>query len=265
MFPSEADWYRHWQALAGPDDDPVTLAMRGGASADRFAWVFMSGYQAALKRCFPEYCAGGWVCFAAAEPRNGPGCELRESGDGFRLTGQKSWIAGAEHIDRLIVSLDEARRFVCLERDRPAVEISLPRTPSFLAELSQGVADFNGVEVDRSEVLDEPVRAQRFRGAEPLHVLIALNAFLAGRIRALDGSDSLVDRAGAVLDTAAGLAAALDDRPAIKAGLAELRQTTRDVVVGFERELLSTADEVLRLSWQADGRFLSMFGVAVSE
>jgi hypothetical protein len=251
--------------LAGPNDEPETLAMRGGAVADRFAWVFMSGYQAALKKCFPEYCGNGWSCFAVAEPREGPGCELQESEDGYRLTGQKSWVAGAEHVDRLIVSLDDARRFVCLERDRTGVEISLPRAPSFLAELSQGVAVFNAVEIDRSEVLDEPARARRFRGAEPLHVLIALNAFLAGRTRALGGSDSLVDQAEAVLEAAAGLSPVLDDRAAFKAGLAELRRATRDVVVQFERELLPAAEEVLQVSWQADGRLLRMFGVAVSE
>lgn len=266
LYPTESDWYRHWQERVAHESEPLNLALRGGASADRLAWVFMSGYQAALARCFPEYCQDGWSCFAAAEPREGPGCELTEAEQGYRLNGQKSWIAGAAHVDRLVVALDGASRFVCLERDREGLAITLPRTPSFLAELSQGAAEFSDVRVDAEEVLTDPGRARLFRGAEPVFVLVALNACLgahAGVLGAADRDiDSIVASAGNAVEVASALVADLGDRETVRAGLDALRSATRQTVSAFIREALSDSDEVLQTSWRADAGLFKMFGVA---
>jgi len=110
-YPDEEGFYAAWHlacassSQAAPVDE-TELALRGGALADRLAWVFVSGYQAAVRRCFPEFAApSGWTCLAAAEAGDGPGCRLDSGPDGLRLSGDKSWIAGAGVLDSLVVSV----------------------------------------------------------------------------------------------------------------------------------------------------------------
>ena len=43
-----------WLAAVAPQQDLGLLAVQGGLLADRLAWVFVAGYQAALRRTFPD-------------------------------------------------------------------------------------------------------------------------------------------------------------------------------------------------------------------
>ena len=183
-LPDETSFHAAW--LAASTDargqvlsDTVALALTGGALADRLAWVFVSGYQAAVRQCFPELVpATGWTCLAAAEGRGGPGCRLSHDSNGYKLSGEKSWIAGAGVLESLVVSTGdgEQRSFSGVLTASPGVTIDLPREPGFLGEMSQGVARFEDVPVTR--VLETPERSLWFRGAEPLFVMLALNACL---------------------------------------------------------------------------------------
>jgi len=261
---TETQWRDGWsriQSKAGADD--ADLATIGGASADRFAWVFMSGYQAAVRRCFPEFSGDGWSCFAAAEPGDGRGCVLETAAEGFRLQGQKSWIAGAGHVEKLVCSVGEGddRRFAGVDRHATGVSVSMPRTPSFLAELTQGAAAFDDVAVAASEVLFEPVRAHWFRAAEPLFVLLALNACLAAHGQIAGGRDGFVRAADAAIEHGKQLADHIAVRDVIKPGLSELRTRTSAVVDAFEADILDDADQALQRSWRTDGRLLNMFGL----
>jgi len=266
--PDEAHWYERWRAIdasvrdADRIEDYIDLACRGGASSDRLAWVFMSGYQAALSCCFPEFSGPGWGCLAAAEPRDGQPVELIAVEERLLLRGIKSWIAGAEHVDRLIVSIEERRRFVCVDRRAEGVTITLPRSPSFLAELSQGAAAFDDVSVSSDQLLEDPERARWFRGAEPLFVLTALNGFLAAQAGRMGRGEGIFETAAEALDVACTLVDQLGNRAAIKEGLDVLREHTRIVVDEFTALILPEAEAVLKASWQADGGLLKMFGVS---
>lgn len=263
--PTERDFHSHWSQIEARAGTEPALAVLGGAAADRLAWVFMSGYQAAVRLCFPEARGPGWVCYAAAEPEDGPGCALTAAGDGYRLNGRKSWIAGAERVERLVVNVDDGqgRRFALVPRDAPGVTITLPRTPGFLAELSQGAAAFENVRVAAADLIAEPERLHGFRSAEPLCVLLALNGCMAAHAR-LAGHEATVSAALAAVQAAAAPAPDLYDREAMKAGLTALRERTREVLSGFEQAVLPAAVAALRASWQRDGRLLAMFGVAAS-
>lgn len=261
---TETQWRDCWsrvQSIAdGNDGDLATI---GGASADRFAWVFMSGYQAAVRRCFPEFSGDGWRCFAAAEPDGSRSCVLETVADGFRLWGQKSWIAGAGHVEKLVCSVGggDDRRFVGVDRNEAGVLISMPRTPSFLGELTQGTAAFDNVAIAASDVLFEPVRAHWFRSAEPLFVLLALNACLAAHGHVAGGRDAFVRAANAAIEHGKALVDHIPVREVIKSGLSELRERTTAVVDTFETDVLDNAGEALQSSWRTDGRLLSMFGL----
>lgn len=279
--PTEADWYRHWRACTGNAADPAALAALGGAAADRLAWVFVSGYQAAVRHCFPEFPSDGWTCFAAAESEQSTGCTLTEADGHVLLNGTKSWIAGAGCVDHLVVSIGEgdAMEFVAVKRTAPGVTIELPRSPTFLADLNQGVAHFDQVSIAPAHRLQAPVRRHWFRAAEPVFVLIALNACLAAQARELAARTVTVATTGdstVAVATAVALAAdaaveqgrdltkIIEDKSHIKAALADYRSVSAAVVSGFEETLLAHAPNAIQDSWRNDSRLLAMFGVVTA-
>ncbi|MCB1682928.1 MAG: hypothetical protein R3E82_13315 [Pseudomonadales bacterium] len=273
--PTEAQWYAHWGEATRRAEDPAALAALGGAAADRLAWVFVSGYQAAVRHCFPEFPDQGWTCFAAAESERSPGCTLTEADGHALLNGTKSWIAGAGSVDHLVVSIgqDESMEFVAVERTAPGVTIELPRTPTFLAEMNQGVAHFDQVSIAPDRRLQAPLRRHWFRAAEPLFILIALNACIAaharglashaaGSVPAMASAAAVAAEADATAAQGRGLAVTIPDRTRIKAALADYRLKTAAVVSSFEKIVLAQTPHALQDSWRKDGRLLAMFGVA---
>ncbi|TNF90416.1 MAG: hypothetical protein EP301_01155 [Gammaproteobacteria bacterium] len=217
------------------------------------------------RRCFPELVSGaGWTCLAAAEGRGGPGCELVKRGDSVLLNGEKSWIAGAGVLESLVVSVGEgeARCFVGIQASAPGVTIDLPRAPGFLGEMSQGVARFDDVAIPAAGVINEPARGLWFRGAEPLYVMLALNACL--RSLALNsGREDLVILTGDAIDHGRTLPVVLDQKAAILPGLAELRALTVNALTAAVDVIAESA--TLAASWQADARLFAMFGLAAED
>jgi hypothetical protein len=241
--------------------DEVALALNGGSLADRMAWVFQSGYQAAVRRCFPEFRCSGWTCFAVAEPRDGPACRITGDDDDYVLDGEKSWIAGAGCLEQLVCSVGEGdgRCFLAVPADAAGVTLSLPREPTFLAEMSQGAASFDQVRVPGSGILREPNRARWFRGAEPLYVLLALNACLKAHAER-KGDTGVAERADAAIALGTPLAPELGDRDRMVAGLTVLREATAGVI-DVASGLVAAVGGALARSWEADELLFGMFGV----
>jgi alkylation response protein AidB-like acyl-CoA dehydrogenase len=260
-----AAWCAAQASLADGASSPTALALAGGELADRLAWVFVSGYQAAVRRCFPEFTPpSGWTCLAAAEAGAGEPCVLESVGDAFRLSGEKSWVAGAGVLARLVVLVSEGDGicFVPVAADAAGVKISLPRTPGFLAEMTQGVANFDAVVIRPEEIIREPERRLWFRGAEPLYVLLALNGCL--RARAVErGDDELVALTDTAIEFGATLPDLLAEKAAILPGLARFRTLTARVLGAADRIVDQTPS--LSRSFEADGRLFSMFGIKQGE
>ncbi|MEM8769575.1 MAG: hypothetical protein AAGE43_19220 [Pseudomonadota bacterium] len=262
---TEPGFLAHWaEATAGIGEDPLALARAGGRAADRLAWVFASGYQAAVRHCFPEFAPppGAWTCFAAAEPRDMPGCVLKQTADGTLLEGNKSWVAGAGVIERLVVAVGdgESRVFLHVPRNSEGVDILFPREPGFLAELSQGAASFKAVSVPADAILSDLNRAQWFRGAEPLFVLSALVACLTEHARRIDPQHPCVEAAEVLEKDAAQLVGVLGDKDQIVPGLRAFRAGVGAFLQTAE-PVLETAP-MLADSWGRDSRLLHMFGVS---
>ena len=119
--PDEAAFLEEWTKSAAPLSTPLSQAIAGGAIADRLAWVFVAGYQAALRRVFPELPIDGFAAYVASEDRKGelPGVAVLEHKDGFSLAGNKTWVASSNHVQHLIVSTGEREDtcFYLIHRD----------------------------------------------------------------------------------------------------------------------------------------------------
>ena len=67
---SEAAYHDAWVEHALPrEPDLLAMAISGGLIADRLAWVFVAGYQAACRHVFPTATLRSWVSYAATEDR----------------------------------------------------------------------------------------------------------------------------------------------------------------------------------------------------
>ncbi|MDF1737435.1 MAG: hypothetical protein P1U37_19265, partial [Minwuia sp.] len=95
--PTEESWRAVWDASHLAEAPSVMQAVSGGLRADHLDWVFASGYQAAMRHCFPELPPGGWAALAASEdqhePEKHPGVVLTNEGGTWRVSGFKSWVA----------------------------------------------------------------------------------------------------------------------------------------------------------------------------
>lgn len=269
-YPDEAAFHAAWQAVCASDDgahsvDEVEMALKGGVLADRLAWIFVSGYQAAVRRCFPEFARpSGWTCLAAAEAGEGPGCHLEPVTEGFQLSGNKSWIAGAGQLDSLVVLVGQGDGmcFVSVAAEAPGVCITLPRTPGFLGEMTQGAASFDSVAVPEDCIIRDPGRRLEFRGAEPLYVLLAMNACVKARADE-QGDRELSRLADEAIEHGRTLPAVLGQKSAILPGLARLRALTAPVVTKATPVL--ERYPALAASWQKDHRLFAMFGIETEE
>lgn len=125
--PDEASYLEEWSKAAAPLPGPVTKAVAGGAIADRLAWVFIAGYQAALRRVFPELPVDGFAAYVASEDRDGelPGVAVLEHKDGFSLAGNKTWVASSDHVQHLVISTGEREEtcFYLIHRDAEGVSM----------------------------------------------------------------------------------------------------------------------------------------------
>ena len=160
------------------------MAISGGLIADRLAWVFVAGYQAACRHVFPTATLRSWVSYAATEDRENdpplPGVRLNGLPSAGTLSGNKAWIAAARSVGQLVVRVGtgpQATYFV-MDRDRPGLTIE-PKPRDFLANLSQGRASFEETPVTSADVVDGD-RIALLKFVEPLYVYAAFCGFVLG-------------------------------------------------------------------------------------
>ena len=182
---TEAAYRDAWTEHALPrEPDLLAMAISGGLIADRVAWVFVAGYQAACRHVFPSAALRSWVSYAATEDREGdpplPGVRLTGTPSAGTLSGNKAWIAGARSVGQLVVRVGtgpEATYFV-VDRDRHGVTID-PKPRDFLADLSQGQAGFEETPVTGADAVDG-TRIGLLEFVEPLYVYSAFCGFVLG-------------------------------------------------------------------------------------
>ena len=180
-MPTEADYQLVWQQRVAEVTDPFAMAVRGGLWADRFAWIFCAGYQAALRHVFADVTFNGWAALAVSEDRKEqdplPGLSAVAHDGGWLLTGHKTWVAASDHVQELIVSAKSEQGTLVLRLPRDATNLKLETKPKgrVLPDLSQGIASLADVFVPTAAALDKNL----LRGFGPAEVLFIYSAFLA--------------------------------------------------------------------------------------
>lgn len=171
---SEAAFKTAWQQT-GHEADLLLRAFISGQQCDCLSWVFVSAYQSALRRTFGNLPSDQWWSFAASEDRTGelPGVTLNND----RLSGSKTWIAGADHVDGVVVTCEGSCYLVSV--NDPGVSIETDPPGSFLPDMSVG-------KLTLTDVSAVPVAMHGdFSLAEPFFLVAASCGYLvreAGRL-----------------------------------------------------------------------------------
>ncbi|MCC6238361.1 MAG: hypothetical protein IT299_12440 [Dehalococcoidia bacterium] len=258
--PAEADYHAAWLARDIASDAEFMLAAHGGALADRLAWVFLAGYQATIRRCFPTLPReAGWAAFVNTEDRSGDFAGTTLSGArGHRvLSGWKGWVAGAGHLDRMLVSASQGRLpFIVVRPSDPGVRLEVGPARGYLSEMTQGRAHFEDAPVREDQVIEDDSTFAVFRASESAYVRAALAAFMLAQTRRLDGPPSLIGGALALLFASESiLRLPLPSDAASVAFLGVAEQTTA-LAAAFE-DLIRERDPALYELWNKDRRLIT--------
>ena len=256
---TEAQYLALWRQHAEPQADFASMAIAGGLCADKLAWVFIAGYQAAIRCTFPDALLSGWAAFAVSEDRQPdnplPGVTAQPDSQGQVLSGHKTWVAAVDQIDQLIVKAGrrgEAQYFL-LGRDEPGLELNVRPAGKFLSELSQGAAHLNGVRATKRQLLEDS-QVALFGPREALFIYAAFCAFLLAK----SPDPTQRERCRAMLRRvpdllAAGFSSAADVST-LKQFDADVQQLLRDIETdSFPRNA----------SWPQDRGLISMYSKGI--
>lgn len=225
---------------------PIDRAILGGAAADRIAWAFLSGYQAALCALVPTRDPAQLAALCVTESGGAHPravlSELRAHPSGGRvLDGHKRWSTTVPDVDVLYVVARDGSdvdgrpqlRVAAIDATRAGVRFAaMPPTP-FVPELSHGEVLLEGVLVAEDELLPGDGYARYvkpFRTVEDLHVNAAVLAYLLHAARRHEAPADLVERLFAAIVCARTLAAAELDASGTHLALAGLLGIVRPLV-----------------------------------
>jgi hypothetical protein len=253
----EAAYLQCWMQNVAQQQDPALMAVKGGMLADRMAWVFVAGYQAALRRTFADQVLPGWAAFAVSEDRRNdpplPGVDYQQSNGEFVVSGHKTWVAAVDSVEHLIIKAAKGERalYFNLPRKSQGLEFSA-RAASFLGEMSQGSAHLNAVRLPKDAALDTSEVAQ-FGVREALYIYLAFLGYAGQRwSQAVSPEDCL----GLIRRLSQALAEATLPVAEVKAIDTYVQKILRDI------SPVAAADNE---RWDKDQRLISMYSPGIQQ
>jgi hypothetical protein len=193
---SVSAWWRENLARTGAVESTMDRAILGGFIADRVAFAFAAGYEAALRALVPSLPPEALAALCATEsggahPRAIETSLLPDAGGGLRLEGHKLFVTLATECQVLLVvattGKDAAGRnrlvLVRVPADAPGVTLTrMPDTP-FVPEVPHAELRLHSVRVAAADVLEGDGYARYvkpFRTVEDLHVHGAVLGYVLG-------------------------------------------------------------------------------------
>lgn len=257
--------YAHWPT-------PFERAVAGGFCSLNLGTAFTFGYQSALQALAPDAVDYSAASFCVTEPAgNKPSAittTLTRIDSGWSLDGQKSFVSGAEHAQRLLVAAstgqdDQGRNRLAMavvNAHQKGVTITpLPPLP-FAPDISHGSVQFHKVVLTALQVL--PGDGYRdyvkpFRTIEDIHVSSAILGYCIRMARSLTLAKTLLEELLGLVWLHRILAQQPPSAAATHLGLAGARQMMEHSLSRLEPALV-TADATLAACWQRDKALLNV-------
>lgn len=269
-----ATWLARWASLCAQGGSPFELAVRGGLQADRLAWAFASGHQAAIRALLPAVGPHEVVAFCLTEPTGNRPRDLQSTAtataDGhWRLTGEKRWATLGPVATHLLV--------VCRQADAsgtaPALRVARIASPAtglqiepmpatkFVPELPHAAVHLDNIRVAEGDWLPGDGwdgYGKPFRTLEDLFIASAILALLVRESRAHAWPGDFAQRAVATLLACQGLADQPADAPATHVALAgvlaQAQALYADAAALWSAGPVTTAGE----RWLRDAKLLGL-------
>ncbi|HLA36686.1 MAG TPA: hypothetical protein VJ001_17630 [Rhodocyclaceae bacterium] len=211
-----ASWLPHWTRGLASGGPPLEAAIRGGFAADRVAWAFASGYQAALRILFPGLAPEVLATLCVSEesgnrPRDIRTRFSRSEEGGWSISGVKRWSSFGVSCSALFVVGaigDEAAtgrptlRVARVAANTPGVSIAAMADTPFVPEIVHACVRLDAVRVPAAALLDGDGYARYvkpFRTVEDICVGAASLAYLLREARARAWPRGFIERAAACL------------------------------------------------------------------
>lgn len=264
---TEVEYLALWKKCLSADKpaasptDLLAMAVTGGLLADRMAWVFVGGYQSAIRHTFMREAFSGWVAFAVSEDRKGqpplPGVTVHNSAQGDVVSGYKTWVACSDSVEHLVIKAGSGADagYFNIHRTTPGLTVSNKRAVanpgSFLAEMSQGIAHLQDVAV--AQVLDD-TEVARFGIRETLYIYCAFCAhagqFYSNQVD-VEFCAELIRRLGALLE----------NLPTDQMGLDELKA----VDTAVQKMLGQISPGAIDSNWSKDRQLIAMYSPGIQK
>ncbi len=273
-----AQWLPQWRATAAAQASPIARAIAGGFAADRVAWAFASGYQAALRALVPNLPDDTLAAFCVTEetgnrPRDIATTITRQADRSLVIRGAKRWTTlGPDSTLLLVVG----REVGATAGERPRLRVA--RVPSgtpglalvampatrFVPEVPHARVQLDGVRLPEAALLpgdgyDRYVKP--FRTLEDIHVSAAVLGYLMREARARAWPAALRERLAAALAALAAVAAGSADSPATHVALEGALQWAHQLYAEAGA-LWAAAADASAARWQRDAALFAVAGTA---
>ncbi|BBO78423.1 hypothetical protein DSCW_58400 [Desulfosarcina widdelii] len=215
------DAWRNVRETAGQDwAQPIERCVWGGLQCDRLAWAFFTGYQEAIRSLFPVLPSTTICAMAITEAGGNHPRDIQTfivpADHGYRLNGEKRFITGGTHADRLFVAASTGIkdglnwiRMVRVDRNAAGLTVvSMPPLP-FIPEIAHGAVLFKDVFVPSEQVMEEDGYTgmiKPFRTIEDLHVTGAVLGYLLGIARRFGWPAEIVEQVSLLIVAVCALA-----------------------------------------------------------
>lgn len=268
-LPSIASWRRLYDPLCATQEAPVDRAIVGGFVADRLAYAFIAGYQAALHRLLPSLPLGPLAALCVTEKGGGHPRAIESrltatsrANASWRLNGSKEFVTCANEVEYLLVVAStgigadgrKRLRVVLLNRDTPGLSIKVMKPLPFMSEVSHGTLHLEEVIVEARQLLPGDGYTdyvKPFRTIEDLHVFAAILAYLYRIASQYDWPQAQKEQLISLLLTIRTLSLAEPSAPAVHVVLGGL-QTQIENFLNQSTSYWAQTDATVREAWLRD-------------
>lgn len=270
-------WWPRQVALGARHSSPIGRAIAGGFAADRLAWAFCAGYQAALRALVPQLPADALASLCVSETAGNHPRAIQttllphpELPGKFILDGAKRWTTLGSDSALLLVAARSAGaaeaarvliRLALVRQGTPGVSLSRMAEIRFIPEVAHAEVHFERVLVDAQDLLEGDGYARYvkpFRSIEDLHVHAATLAYLLREARRLAWPRTWVERAFAALHAFAALAPLDASAPATHIALAGALDMGAALVREADACWAAAPEDPACLRWTRDRALLAV-------